>query len=74
MYPLAHGVVVDEVDENSPAADAGISRGTVILAVNRQPVTNASDFKRLMTQANGKSALLTINQGGQNGFIVIQPQ
>jgi serine protease Do len=69
-----HGVVVDEVDENSPAADAGISRGTVILAVNRQPVSSAADFKRLMNQANGKSVLLTINQGGQNGFIVVQAQ
>jgi serine protease Do len=69
-----HGVVVDEVDESSPAADAGIGRGFVILAVNRQPVNNASDFKRLMTQANGKAVMLTVNQGGQNGFIVVQPQ
>jgi serine protease Do len=69
-----HGVVVDEVDESSPAADSGVSRGTVILAVNRQPVTNASDFKRLMNEANGKPVMLTINQGGQNGFIVVQPQ
>jgi serine protease Do len=69
-----HGVVVDEVDESSPAADAGIGRGFVILAVNRQPVSNASDFKRLMNQANGKPVMLTVNQGGQNGFIVVQPQ
>jgi Do/DeqQ family serine protease len=68
------GVVVDNVDESSPAADAGIGHGTVIIAVNRTPVTNASDFKRLMNENNGKSVMLTIKQAGGNFFVVVQPQ
>jgi Do/DeqQ family serine protease len=68
------GVVVDQVDESSPAVDAGISRGTVIIAVNRTPVNTAADFKRLMNEANGKSVMLTIKQGGGNFFVVVQPQ
>jgi serine protease Do len=72
--PGTKGVVVDSVDESSPAADAGISRGTVIIAVDRKPVTNASEFKRLMSEASGKSVLLTIKQGGANFFVVVQPQ
>jgi serine protease Do len=67
------GVVVDEVDASGPAADAGLSHGVVITQVNRKPVTNAQDFKRLMNEAKGKAALLTINSGGTNGFIVVQP-
>jgi serine protease Do len=67
------GVVVDSVDENSPAADS-VARGTVIVAVDRKPVTSAADFKRLMSEAAGKSVMLTIRQGGANFFVVVQPQ
>jgi Do/DeqQ family serine protease len=72
--PGTKGVVVDSVDESSPAADAGISRGTVIVAVDRKPVTSAADFKRLMNEAAGKSVMLTIRQAGGNFFVVVQPQ
>jgi Do/DeqQ family serine protease len=68
------GVVVDSVDESSPAADAGLTRGVVIVAVDRKPITNAADFKRYMTEANGKSVMLTITQGGANFFVVVQAQ
>jgi serine protease Do len=67
------GVVVDDVDQGSPAADASLGKGVVIIAVNRQPVSNVNDFKRLMNAAKGKAALLTINVGGQTGFTVVQP-
>ncbi len=60
------GVVVDDVDQSSPAADAGIQRGLVITSVDRHPVTNSQEFKRLMSEAQGKPVLLTINNGGRN--------
>jgi serine protease Do len=72
--PTTKGVVVDDVDQSSPAADAAsLGKGAVIIAVNRQPVTNTADFKRLMNEAKGKPALLTVNIGGQTGFTVVQP-
>lgn len=67
------GVVVTDVDQSSPAADASLGQGVVIIAVNRQNVTSVSDFKRLMNEAKGKAALLTVNVGGQTGFTVVQP-
>jgi serine protease Do len=66
------GVVIDEVDQSSSAAEA-VARGMVITSVNRQPVANAQDFKRLMAQNNGKAVLLGINQNGTNLFLVVQP-
>jgi serine protease Do len=73
--PTTKGVVVDEIDQSSPAADANfLGKGAVIIAVNRQPVTNTGDFRRLMNEAKGKPALLTVNVGGQTGFTVVQPQ
>ncbi len=67
------GVVVTLVDESGPAADA-VGRGTIIVAVDRKPVTNAAEFKRLMSEAAGKSVMLTIKQAGANFFVVVQPQ
>jgi serine protease Do len=68
------GVVVSSVEADSPAADK-LGRGLVITAVDRQPVNNIQDFKRLMTQAKGKSVLLTIVSAGasgtQTGFTVV---
>jgi len=60
------GVVIDNVDADSPAADK-VGRGLVITAVDRHPVSNVEEFKRLMAQAEGKSVLLTIASGGPSG-------
>jgi Do/DeqQ family serine protease len=69
------GVVVDDVDQSSAAAGVGaLTRGTVIVAVNRHPISNVSDFKREMGENNGKSVLLTINQSGTNLFVVLPAQ
>jgi S1-C subfamily serine protease len=68
-----HGVVIDSVDADSPAAD-NVARGDVIVGVNRHPVNNVDDFQRLMSQAHGKPVMLTVNRGGAVTFVVIQPK
>jgi serine protease Do len=60
------GVVVGSVEPDSPAADS-VGRGVVIAAVDRHPVSNVQEFKRLMAQAEGKSVLLTVVTAGPNG-------
>ncbi len=64
------GVVITNVDADSPAADS-IVQGMVIVAVNRQPVANVADFKRLMKAGEGKATLLTYNIKGSIGFTVV---
>ncbi len=39
-----HGVVVEQVRPDSPADNAGLQQGDVILEVNRHPVTSADNF------------------------------
>jgi Do/DeqQ family serine protease len=68
-----HGVVVTSVEADSAAAEK-VGRGMVITAVDRHPVNNVQDFKRLMSQAQGKPVLLTFNAGGQTGFTVVEPK
>ncbi|MGH9404348.1 MAG: DegQ family serine endoprotease [Terriglobia bacterium] len=68
-----HGVVITEVDPNSPAGEAGLSRGDVIMEINRQPVNSVSDFNRLATQATGQTLLQILHQGYPM-YIAISPE
>jgi serine protease Do len=45
------GVVVWRVEPMSPAFDAEIERGAVVLEINRRPVTSAADYGRLTASA-----------------------
>lgn len=67
-----HGVVIDSVDQASPAADY-LDRGMVITDVNRHPVNNMDDFQRLMHESEGKPVMLTVLMQGVPQFVVIQP-
>ncbi len=67
-----NGVVITEVDPNSPGAQYGLQQGDVIEGINRQPVRNVGDFNRLAAQAKGQT-LLRINRQGNGVFVVISP-
>ena len=66
------GVVIVQLDPNSPAAQFGLQEGDVIEGVNRQPVHNVTEFNRLASQAKGQT-LLRINRQGNGLFVVITP-
>jgi serine protease Do len=46
-----HGVVVWRVDAVSPALDADIERGDVILEIDRRPIRTVDDFDRAVAAA-----------------------
>ncbi|HUA15151.1 MAG TPA: DegQ family serine endoprotease [Verrucomicrobiae bacterium] len=74
LEPGVKGVVVTEVADDSPAADAGLQRGDVIEQVNRQPVNSVDEYERLIGQAGKQDVVLLINRGGNTTFIVVQPE
>lgn len=41
----SHGAVVGSVEQNSPAEQAGLQAGDVILAVNKRKITGAADLR-----------------------------
>jgi serine protease Do len=51
------GVIVSRVDPMSPAFDAEIERGTILLEINRRPVTSVTDYLRLTEGARAGDVL-----------------
>ena len=67
------GVVVAGVQPGSPAENASVQRGDVILEVDRQPVKGIEDMKEKLEKAHNKdSLLLLIQRGGGNMYVVLK--
>jgi serine protease Do len=71
----SRGVVVRGVQPDSPAADAGIQSGDVVLEVNHAKVNSVDDFLAAAKQAKKekKSALLLVQRGNASMYTVIKP-
>jgi serine protease Do len=69
------GIAVTQVEPGSPAADAGIQTGDVILQVNRKPVKNVEDFAQKVERAKDKDSVLLLIQRGQSSlFAAVTPK
>jgi len=67
------GVVVTQVEGGSPAADAGLQPGDLILEVNRTATPDVQAFDRVLRGArSGSSLALHIQRGGNSFFVAIQ--
>jgi serine protease Do len=66
------GAIVSDVDRGSPAANAGVQPGDVILEVNRQPVSNVSQVTRELQKATpGQPIFLLVWREGQQVFVTM---
>ena len=72
-YEDETGVVVTEVSPGSPAEKEGIRPGDLIKEVERKPIKNVKDYKRITRELKGqKKVLLWINRGGTTGFFLLK--
>ncbi len=69
-----HGAVVEDVKPGSPADNAGLGRGDVIMEVNRHPVKSAADAAQALSGVpNGQDALVLVWSNGGSTFRVLHP-
>jgi len=69
-----HGVVVQNVRPGSPADDAGIQPGDVILEIDRKPADSASQFASEVRQdKDGKDLLMLVWSKGNSSYRTIHP-
>jgi len=70
------GAVVTDVDPDSPAGRAGgLEPGDVILSVNRQAVSSATEASTLLRAVPaGRSVAMRISRHGQDLFVTVRKQ
>jgi len=67
------GVLVAGVEPGSPAEQASVQRGDVILEVNRHPVKGVEEAKELIEKSHSNdSLLLLVQRGGNNMYLVLK--
>jgi serine protease Do len=69
-----HGAVIQQVQPGSPADNAGLQSGDVIVEVDRKPVQSASDVQKALSSVpQGQDALVLVWSNGGNTFRVLHP-
>jgi serine protease Do len=69
-----HGAVVENVRPASPADDAGLQPGDVILEVNREPTKSANQFvSQVGADGNGGDLLLLVWSKGNSSYRTVHP-
>src|SRR5579871_1992822 len=63
-FPNTKGVMVQDVKPDGFGETAGLSRGDVILEINKQPVSNEADFHRIESQM----------KSGQDVVFLVRPR
>jgi Do/DeqQ family serine protease len=69
----AKGLVIEEVNPDGRAADAGLQAGDVIEQVNRRPVESTDQLRQAVKEAGNKTVLLLINRQGNELFVTVRP-
>jgi serine protease Do len=66
------GLLVRDVRDGSPAANAGVQPGDVITEINRAPVKSVADVKQAMDRrAKDTPALLLVHRNGASVYIAV---
>jgi serine protease Do len=72
--PQVHGVAVEQVRPASPAEDAGLAPGDVIVELDRHPIPSAEQFvSAVHAHPAGKDLLLLVWSKGNSSYRVVHP-
>jgi serine protease Do len=71
--PKTSGLIIINVENNSPAAEADLRTGDIILEVDRTPVKSIAAFNRKMLRyKEGNTILFLINRDGSTLFLTLK--
>jgi serine protease Do len=68
------GLVVMDVDPEGASAEEGISRGDVIMEINRQPVKTLDDVQAALDKSGSRPILLLVTRKGTTVYLTVTPK
>jgi serine protease Do len=72
-YEVEEGVIVDNVEPGSPAQQAEIQPGTLILSINQKPVKSVRDFNaELAASAKTGRVLLRVKNNRYSWYVLLR--
>ncbi|MEO0416528.1 MAG: trypsin-like peptidase domain-containing protein, partial [Verrucomicrobiota bacterium] len=66
------GVLVSSVDVDSPAANAGLTAGSVITMLDQSPIDSVEDAQALVSDFSGETLLVQIFKDGRREILAIE--
>jgi regulator of sigma E protease len=67
-------VLVDAVSADMPAAEAGIQKGDLLVAVDDAPVGSFATFRETVLASGGRPLQVTIARGGETRVLTLAPR
>lgn len=69
---ISYGVLVEDVEEGSPADEAGIQMGDVILKVDNEEIWDVDDLRYVIKKRPGKKVEIVILRGGKKKTLEVK--
>jgi serine protease Do len=73
LRPGTRGVAVTAVQPGSPAADAGLRPGDVILEADRAPMGSPDDLRQALEKHGAGPVLLLVLRDGHTRYVAVEP-
>jgi Do/DeqQ family serine protease len=67
------GLVITDIDPTGPAAEAGLTRGDVILEINKQSVATADDVRSAIDKSGARPLLMLVVRQGRTIYLTVRP-
>jgi serine protease Do len=65
------GVIVTDVQQESPADDADIRAGDIVKEINKKPVTNVADFREVLAKAKPREGVVMLVRRDNVSFYAV---
>ena len=66
------GVIIVQVEDGSPAEEAGLTPGDIIVEIDKKPVKDVATFNRLLAGVKeGETLLFLVDRGGTTIFVTL---
>jgi regulator of sigma E protease len=72
--PVENEVEIAQVVSGTPAEQAGIRAGDMVLAINNEPITRVEDFRTRTQQSLGQPMQVTLTRAGQRQTVTLTPR